>query len=180
VEMTKLKGFYIQFSGLKLGEHQFDFEIDEKFFAEFGYEEFEKAALKADVLFVKKENQLELSFTLSGQVWLYCDYSNEPFWFPIKAESHLTVKFGNEFDDSLDEILVIPHGDHKVNIAQYLYETAVLAKPLKVVNPKVESSKMDFDAKKYLVNEVPEEVEEEEEKKENTDPRWDKLKDLLN
>jgi uncharacterized metal-binding protein YceD (DUF177 family) len=178
--MTKLKGFYIQFSGLKLGEHQFDFEIDEKFFAHFGYEEFEKAELKADVLFVKKENQLELSFTLSGQVWLYCDYSNEPFWFPITAESHLLVKFGSEFDESLDEILIIPHGDHKVNIAQYLYETAVLAKPLKVVNPKVESGKMDQEAKKYLVNAVPEEEEIEEEKEENTDPRWDKLKDLLN
>ena len=71
--MKNLKAFDIQFSGLKLGEHQFDFEIDEKFFAHFGYEEFEKAELIADVIFVKKENQLELNFTVSGRVWLYCD-----------------------------------------------------------------------------------------------------------
>jgi uncharacterized metal-binding protein YceD (DUF177 family) len=176
--MKNLKAFDIQFSGLKLGEHQFDFEIDEKFFA-FGYEEFEKAELIADVIFVKKENQLELNFTVSGRVWLYCDISNEPFWFPLEAESHLMVKFGNEFDDSLDELLIIPHGDHKVNIAQYLYEIAVLAKPLKVVHPQVESGEMDYDAKKHLVNAIPEE-EEEEEQDEKIDPRWDKLKDLLN
>ena len=178
--MKNLKAFDIQFSGLKLGEHQFDFEIDEKFFAHFGYEEFEKAELVAHVLFVKKENQLELKFTLSGRVWLYCDISNEPFWFPLEAESHLMVKFGNEFDDSLDELLIIPHGDHKVNIAQYLYEIAVLAKPLKVVHPQVESGEMDYDAKKHLVNAVPEEEEEEEQQDEKIDPRWDKLKDLLN
>jgi len=177
--MKILKAYDIQFSGLKLGEHRFGFEIDEKFFTHFGYEEFEKAELKADVIFVKKENQLELNFTLSGRVWIYCDISNEPFWLPLEAESHLLVKFGGEFDDRLDELLVIPHGDHKLNIAQYLYEIAVLAKPLKVVHPLVESGEMDYDAKKHLVNAIPEE-EEEAEQDEKTDPRWDKLKDLLN
>lgn len=178
--MKNLKAFDIQFSGLKLGEHQFDFEIDEKFFTHFGYEEFEKAALKADVTFVKKENQLELDFQLNGQVWVYCDISNEPFWLDLETESKLLVKFGDEFDDSLDELLIIPHGDHKVNIAQYLYEIAVLAKPLKVVHPQVESGEMDYDAKKHLVNAVPDPEEEEEEQEEKVDPRWDKLKDLLN
>jgi len=179
--MKNLKAYDIQFSGLKLGEHQFDFEIDEKFFAHYDYKEFEKAELKADVLFNKKENRLELNISLSGRVWLYCDISNEPFWFPLEAESHLIVKFGDEFDDSLDELLIIPHGDHKVNIAQYLYEIAVLAKPLKVVHPQVESGEMDYEAKKHLVNAIPEEdVEEEQEQDENIDPRWDKLKDLLN
>ena len=44
--MKPLKEFNIQFIGLKLGEHHFDYNIDRTFFKEFEFDEFNDADLK--------------------------------------------------------------------------------------------------------------------------------------
>lgn len=79
------------------------------------------------------------------------------------------VKFGEAYDDTDDENLILPQGEYQVNIAQYLFELVVLAIPTKNIHPDVKTGKIVLD---YQVEEEPEE--------DNKDPRWDKLKDLLN
>lgn len=178
MDMQK-KDFEISFIGLKLGEHQFDFEIDEKFFEAFDYKEFEKSTLKAEMHMLKRDTQMALQLSLSGEVWLPCDLSNEKFWMPLEAQADLMVKFGEDFDDSREDLLILPHGAHSFNVAQYFYEMAVLAKPLKVVHPDVEAGEKGQEIRKQLEALSPEEPEVRE-RDEDTDPRWDKLKDLLN
>ena len=174
-----LKQFEIQFSGLKLGEHQFDFQIDEKFFSEFGFEDFEKARIEAKMKMLKRETQMALELSLEGEIWLPCDITDEKFWLPIKSRSELTVKFGDEYDDSEEDLLILPHGEFRFNVAQYFYEMAVLAKPLKVVHPDVEAGKKGQEVLARLGDLSPQNQEEQKDD-EDTDPRWDKLKDLLN
>jgi uncharacterized metal-binding protein YceD (DUF177 family) len=89
----------------------------------------------------------------------------------------LVVKFGHEFNDEHDEILILPHEAYQVNVAQYIYELIVLSTPSKRVHPNVVDGTMQSDALRKL-----EELRINEEKtveEESTDPRWDKLKDLL-
>jgi uncharacterized metal-binding protein YceD (DUF177 family) len=176
---NRLKHFDIAFSGLKLGEHQFDFQIDAKFFEAFEYSDFQKADLTANVQFLKRETQLRLQMQVEGKVWVPCDITNEMFWLPLEAEATLQVKFGEEFDDSEEDLLILPHGEHRLNLAQYFYEMAVLAKPLKVVHPEVESGEKGQEILAKLEALSPEEPETKKDD-EDTDPRWDKLKDLLN
>jgi uncharacterized metal-binding protein YceD (DUF177 family) len=133
----RLKDFEIAFYGLKLGEHQFDFELSAAFFEVYNYHDFEKSKLKAHVKMFKRETQLALELTLSGEVWVPCDISNEMFWLPLEAETSLMVKFGDDFDDSNEDLLILPHAAHYLNVAQFLYEIAVLARPLKVIHPEV-------------------------------------------
>ena len=173
-----LKQFEIQFSGLKIGEHQFEFQIDEKFFEEFGFEEFEKAKLQGFASMHKRETQLDLVLKLSGELWLPCDITDDKFWLPVSTETELRVKFGNEYDDTVEDLLVLPHGEYRFNLAQYFYEMAVLAKPLKAVHPDVGAGKKGKEVLERLENLRPQ--NQEESKDEDTDPRWDKLKDLLN
>jgi len=45
VEMMKLKEYFIPFSGLKLGKHEFVYEIDNAFFESFEYQEFNGASI---------------------------------------------------------------------------------------------------------------------------------------
>ena len=52
--MKPLKEFNIQFIGLKLGEHHFEYDIDKKFFDEFEFDEFNDASLKTNLVFNKK------------------------------------------------------------------------------------------------------------------------------
>jgi uncharacterized metal-binding protein YceD (DUF177 family) len=173
------KQFEIKFSGLKLGVHQFDFQIDNRFFELFDFSDFDSSQLNVDVELNKKNNSLELSFSLQGQVEVRCDITNEPFPLSLENKLDLQVKYGEEYNDDNDEILIIPFNDHFINIAQYLYELAVLAVPLRKIHPDVESGKKGSEILKKLEELSPDHSDEENENN-KIDPRWDKLKSLLN
>lgn len=167
-----LREYDIAFTGLKLGEHWFDYQLDNKFFSLFDYDEFLTADLRADVHLMKKESSLEFRFSIGGSVEVPCDITTEPFDLPLESDMELVVKFGEEYDDSKDEILIIPAGEHKMNIAQYLYELSVLAVPLKRVSEK--------GRKIQEQEELNSEKSEDNNEASEIDPRWNKLKDLLN
>eukprot|EP00658_Telonema_sp_P-2_P056939 TRINITY_DN45401_c0_g1_i2.p1 TRINITY_DN45401_c0_g1~~TRINITY_DN45401_c0_g1_i2.p1 ORF type:complete len:158 (+),score=7.40 TRINITY_DN45401_c0_g1_i2:189-662(+) len=120
--MKKFKEFDIQFVGLKQGKHQFDFEIKQKFFDAFEFEEFNDANVHVDLTLDKKSTMLELTFECEGFVNVYCDLSNEPYDQEIKSKLHLLVKFGDEYNDENEEVLIIPHSEYQINVAQYIYE----------------------------------------------------------
>ena len=174
--MMKQKEFNIPFSGLRQGKHNFEYTIDNKFFESFGYDEFNGAAVLLNVTLKKMSTMLELEMNASGTVNVDCDLTSEPFEQPISAELELVVKFGEEFNDEDDEILVIPHGEHQVNIAQYVYEMLVLAVPQKRIHPGVLDGTLKSEALRKLEELRPEASKEGI--KEN-DPRWDELKKLL-
>ena len=52
--MRSHSDFNIEFIGLKLGEHFFDFDVSEKFFNDFDYFDFTHTNIKIDVSLVKK------------------------------------------------------------------------------------------------------------------------------
>ncbi|WP_440120656.1 YceD family protein [Tenacibaculum sp. Ill] len=175
--MKDLKQFNIPFVGLKEGSHLFEYQIDKTFFEAFQFDEFNNTNVKADITFVKKSTLLELSFNINGTVNVPCDITNELFDLPVNGNLNLVVKFGPEFNDEHDEILILPHEAYQVNVSQYIYELIVLSVPSKRIHPDVVDGTMQSDALRKL-----EELRINEEKtveEESTDPRWDKLKDLL-
>ncbi len=172
----KQKEFNIPFSGLKQGKHNFNFQIDNTFFDSFGYDEFNDAAIALKVVLNKTSTMLELDFEASGTVNVDCDITSEPFDQPIAADLQLVVKFGEEYNDEDDEILILPHGEHQLNISQYVYEMLVLAVPQKRVHPGI----ADGTLKSELLDKLQElQPKEKRSNKEENDPRWDELKKLL-
>lgn len=178
VVMRELKAYTIQFVGLKVGKHHFDYEIDNTFFKDFEYEEFNDANLKVNLLFEKKTTLLELAFEVSGSVNVNCDITNEPYDQRIEDTFKLVVKFGESYNDDNEEILIIPNGEYQINVAQYIYELIVLAVPIKKVHPGIEDGSLDSDILKKLKELSPKEKTEDK-NTEETDPRWDTLKKLL-
>ncbi|MRI01231.1 DUF177 domain-containing protein [Kriegella sp. EG-1] len=174
--MMKQKEFNVPFSGLKQGKHDFEFEIDNKFFESFGYDEFNAADVKLHLQLNKTSTMLELEFDGQGSVNVNCDITSEPYDQEIDAQLNLVVKFGETFNDDDDEILIIPHGSHQVNIAQYVYEMLVLAVPQKRVHPGIADGTLKSEVLDKLEELQP---KESRENKEENDPRWDKLKNLL-
>lgn len=167
----------IPFSGLKQGKHEFDFKIDNTFFESFEYNEFNDAAINLHVLLNKSSTMMELEMTANGTVNVYCDVTNEPYDQLVNANLELVVKFGEEFNNDNDEILILPHGEFQVDISQYAYEMLVLAVPLKKVHPGVLDGSLESEAITKLEALHPKEVKENKGKE--TDPRWDTLKKLL-
>ena len=165
--------FNIEFAGLKLGHHNFDFHISETFFNNYNYCDFNLADIRIDVALIKKTTIMELNIVARGNVRVKCDLTNEPYDQPIDSNIDLVVKFGNEFNNENDEILIIPHGEHKVNLAQYIYELTVLSVPAKRIHPGV----IDGSLKSEILN-ILEDLKPKENKK-TTDPRWEKLKKII-
>ncbi len=180
VRMKKLNEFLIPFIGLKLGKHQFEYQINKAFFESFDYDEFESADIKVSVVFEKKNTMLELNFKHKGTIHVPCDLTNEMFDFPIKGKLRVIVQFGEEYNDDNDELLILPHGEHEINIAQIIYEMIALSIPFRKVHPGVKDGTLDSEALRKLNELRVEEIKEDNKNTEdNIDPRWDKLKQLL-
>ena len=132
-----LAPFVLAFAGLKEGIHHFNRDITNKFFDAFDYTEFSSTALVVQINLTKKASMLEVQFTVSGHVRVGCDLTNELFDLPLNPTHELVVKFGEEFNDENEHLLVLPHGSHQLDIAQTLFETIVLAVPQKKVHPRM-------------------------------------------
>jgi uncharacterized metal-binding protein YceD (DUF177 family) len=176
--MKALKEYTIPFVGLKEGEHHFDFDIDNTFFQNFEYDEFNAANVKIDLKLIKKSTLLEFYFEATGSVNLNCDITNEPYNQTIDDEFKLVVKFGNEYNDDNEDILIVPHGEYEINVAQYIYELIVLAVPIKRVHPGIEDGTLQSDILSKLEELSPNE-DSKTKSSEGIDPRWNNLKKLL-
>ncbi|WP_420603599.1 YceD family protein [Flagellimonas sp.] len=174
--MMELKEFFIPFSGLKLGKHEFEYEIDNTFFESFEYQEFNAASIDITAILDKMNNMMELEIEAKGTINVDCDLTGEPYDQPISSNLHLVIKFGEEYNDENDEILIIPHGEYQINISQYIYEMLVLAVPQKRIHPGVLDGTLQSEILDKLEELQPKEIKEESE---DTDPRWDDLKKLL-
>ena len=173
--MEQFSEFLIPFVGLKDGSHQFDFKVDNKFFESFDYPDFKKVNIQVGLIFVKKPTLLELNFNARGHLTVPCDITTEPFKLPIVTDYKLVVKFGSVENSDDDEILILPHGSHEIQTAQYIYEMIVLSVPQKKVHPGIADGTLKSEILEKLKDLQPQEKHISDE----IDPRWNKLKDLL-
>ena len=181
--MKELKEFTIPFVGLKVGEHRFNFEIHNKFFEHFEYDEFNNVNIKLEVLLDKKTTLLDFNLSFEGVVNVDCDVTNEPYDQNVADSFHFVVQFGDEYNDENEDLLILPHGSYEVNIQQYVYESIVLAMPLRRIHPGVEDGSLKSDVLEKLeelsLKEKSGNTGNISKEDENTDPRWDELKKLL-
>lgn len=173
--MRKSSDFMIPFVGLKDGRHQFDFKIDNTFFADFDYADFHKSHFDVSVLLEKKTTLLEFHFKAKGFVTIACDLSTELFDLPLHPSDDLVVKFGSNTEQTDDRILVIPVGSYQVDISQQIYEMILLAIPQKNIHPGI----TDGTLKSEIIDKLKELAPQEKSIAQEGDPRWEKLKDLL-
>ena len=179
VEMNKTKEYLIPFIGLKLGKHNFEYQIDNAFFEIFDFHEYQNSDIKVNVVLEKKSTMLEINFKHKGTVNVPCDLTGEDFDLPIKGKMKLIVRFGEAFNNDNEELLILPFGEFQVDIAQYIYEMIVLSVPLRRIHPGIKDGSLKTEALKILSELAVEEHKEENKEEENIDPRWDKLKKLL-
>ncbi|MEZ4874502.1 MAG: DUF177 domain-containing protein [Flavobacteriaceae bacterium] len=172
-----MKAFTIPFVGLKLGRHIYHFDINNAFFEHFEYEEFNSSNVQMEVVLDKKTTLLEFTLAFSGFVNVHCDLTNEPYDQAISGDYHFVVKFGEEYNDDNEDLLILPHGSYQVNIQQYIYESIVLSLPSKRIHPGVKDGTLESDILQKLEELKPKGTSISETP--DTDPRWEDLKKLL-
>lgn len=164
--------YIVQFGGLSVGLHDFEFEVNDAFFKSIENSEIQKAHLLVDATLTKQNNLLQMQFNIKGTVGVDCDRCLKAFDYPVETEEHLVIKHGNP-DESTDEILVIPEGHDEFDVSQYLYEYIVLAIPARRV--PCELDKTAFVCDTETLNKLNKLAIESEKEEEPNNPIWEQL-----
>jgi uncharacterized metal-binding protein YceD (DUF177 family) len=165
--------YIIQFGGLPVGVHEFEFDVTDKFFKSIENSEIQKANLQVKAILTKQNNLLQLEFEINGTVGIECDRCLKDFDYPIEAQEKLVVKFGNP-EESNDEILVIKEGEAEFDVAQYIYEYIILAVPVRKVPCELDEEQFICDEQAIAkLNSIS--IESENEIK---NPMWEQLNKL--
>lgn len=165
--------YIIQFGGLPVGLHDFEFDVSDTFFSKIENSEIQKADIQVDAQLTKQNNLLQMHFNISGTIGIDCDRCLKYFDYPIEAEGDLVIKHGNP-EESTDEILVIPEGHESFDVSHYLYEYIVLAIPARRVPCELDevNFKCDTETLDKLNNLI---TDSEGESTEPENPMWEKL-----
>lgn len=167
-----LKAFDIQFGGLKVGVHEYEFSVDKSFFEGFESVDIEDGELRLSFILEKQENLLTLHFNVSGFVVQPCGRCTEPMRIPMEFEERMLVKFTTE-DLDTEEILTLPPQAHSLNIAPVLEELITVHVPLNATHENEADCNQEY--LEYIAGSVEDDTEETEEE---IDPRWEALKNL--
>lgn len=150
--MKSSSAFKVQFSGLKLGKHNFDFNVDDTFFEKLDYSLISKGEVEVTVVLDKKSTMMVLDFELNGWVMESCDRCTADYRQHVTGEHQIYVKFGDDFDEPDDSLLVIPRDEYELDISQLIYEFIQLNVPLRKIpcEESKDDSMCDKDTLKVL------------------------------
>ena len=96
------------------------------------------------------------------------------FKLPVETEDTLYVKFGEEYSEEGENLIVVPEAEGTINLAWYMYECIALTIPLKHTHPEgMCNPEMETLLKAHSA--ASDEISGDEEP---VDPRWNALKKL--
>ena len=163
--------FEIPFVGLKIGVHEFEFDIDNTFFESLPYSLIEKGSLKAWLTLEKKETMLIASFDIDGTVEMECSRCNEPMDVEVYGDMEIIYKFGHEEVED-ENLIVISPDSYEIDVTQPIYELIVVSLPSRPVH---EEGECDEEMVK-LIEKFQSKPKDDND--DDTDPRWSALKNL--
>ena len=106
-EMEQNKLYSIAYKGLKSGDYEFDFQVDDSLFEAYDRVEIKGGSCQAHVAMKRSDTMLELNVTITGEVICECDRCLEDCPIAVNYEGELVVKFSDEIDDYDGEVMWI-------------------------------------------------------------------------
>ncbi len=188
--MKKEEKYGLNLINLKNKEYQYNFLIENDFFAHFESSLIENAHVEVTLKMNKSETMLQLFFHFEGVVELVCDRSLDAFDYPLNFEEKMIFKFGEEEEVISEELEVISRNRTFIDLSQYFYEFINLAIPMKRLHPRywgeqTEEEAENDDSLAMVYQSGGEEAENEDDKTykadndaQMSDPRWEALKKL--
>ena len=179
---------------MPIGTQDFEYVLDNEFFKNIEGEDVQKGKVNVKLTVKRTAASFELNFDLEGVIQIPCDRCLDDMDHEVKTHETLFVKFGSEYSEESDNVVVIPESDGELNIAWFLYEFVALTIPLKHVHPAGKCNKsMSAKLRKHTArslddgdDEVLDAFDDEDiadvvpdEGETMTDPRWDELKKII-
>ncbi|MCI9608283.1 MAG: DUF177 domain-containing protein [Muribaculaceae bacterium] len=190
--MGKFTEYKLPLKSMPAGTHDFEYTLGKTFFTNMESEDIHDADLKVALSVVHKGDLYELNFAITGTITLICDRCLDDLEFPVDTTYHINVKYGEDYNDDSDNLLVIPESDNYLNVAYMIYDTVALTIPIKHVHPLGKCNRqMSALLKKHratdpndedaaLEDQLMDEIDQMDsaDDRRATDPRWDGLKNF--
>ena len=189
--MVKFDKYKIDLKGMRTDTCKYEFVLDNLFFANIDGPEVQKGKVNVVLLVKRTSRAFELNFQTEGVVWVPCDRCLEDMEQLVNSTDKLLVKFGREYAEEGDNLIVIPEEEGEINVAWFMYEFVALAIPMKHVHAPGKCNKtMTSKLSKHLRTTPDDESEEafipeeetnlmNDEEESQIDPRWEELKKIL-
>jgi uncharacterized metal-binding protein YceD (DUF177 family) len=133
--MSHRREYEIAFVGLKPGEHEFTYEITDKFFEPFQQQDFNNCQATVKLKLDKKSGFMMLKFDIDGHVAVICDRCGNNLRLQLWDEFNIIVKMVddpeimNEREEDPD-IYYISKGESHLHLADWIYEFINLTIPM--------------------------------------------------
>lgn len=186
--------YIVPLKDLEIGDHEFHYALDDKFFEMVDGPEVNSGKVQADIIVRKTLHSFLIKFSMEGTVKVLCDGCLSEMDQEISCEESLTVKFGEDKSEEDDRLVVVSEEEGEIDLSWYMYEFIALQIPIRHIHEAGEcDEEMVKTLKKHLAvdrNEIEDSDDDSlasdvssEESEENTereiDPRWNALKKLL-
>ncbi len=190
--MGKFDKYKIDLKGMQSGSVKYEFVLDNLYFTHIDGPEVQKGKVNVELTVKRTSRAFELSFQTDGMVWVPCDRCLDEMEQPVSSSDKLMVKFGHEYAEEGDNLIVIPEEEGEINVAWFMYEFIALSIPMKHVHAPGKCNKaVTSKLSKHLRTNADDDNEDsyesvggndivvEEETEEQIDPRWNELKKIL-
>lgn len=167
--MGKLDSFKIDLHGLKGGITTFEYKLEDDFFDAIGADIVRHGSLSVKMSVSRKSSLFEVSFNICGFVIVACDLCLDDMEQPIDTEGRLTAKFGNEYSED-DEVVVVEEDEGILDVSWFIYEFIVLGIPIRHVHAP---GKCNREMMNVLLEHSATRSDVEDDK--SVDPRWSEL-----
>lgn len=187
--MGKFDKYKIDLRNMKSDSAKYEFVLDNLYFSHIDGPEVQKGKVNVELTVKKVSYAFEFYFKTEGVVWVPCDRCLDDMEQLVASTDKLVVKFGSEYAEEGDNMIIIPEEEGEINVAWFMYEFIALAVPMKHVHAPGKCNKaMSGKLNKHLRTAADDDSDEgidpefnvgEEEVEETIDPRWNDLKKIL-
>ena len=99
-----LEDYVVPFSSLKPGRYEYDFKVNDSFFAHFEQSEVTAGNLDVRLELQRQTVMLALAFEITGTVNLPCDRCGENYDQDVECKRRMVIHLGGEPQDDEDDI----------------------------------------------------------------------------
>lgn len=188
----KFTEYKVPLKTLAPGTHSFEYRLGKQFFLNMESADIHDADLTVSLQVTLKNDVYMMHFDIKGTITLLCDRCLDELILPVDTVYDINVKYGDDYNDENDDLLVLPFSDNYLNVAYMIYDTVALTIPMKHVHPLGKCNRQmsavlkkhravdaeDADLTERLIDEMDSMDAASDAADAPADPRWEGLKNF--
>ncbi len=132
--MSPRREYEIAFVGLKPGLHEFNYTVDDKFFADRSETDFSNVHAQVKLVLDKKTSFMLLKFEVGGKADVGCDRCGNPLQLDLWDDFEILVKMADDPDemnnkDEDPDVFYISRTESHLHVEDWIYEFVTLSVP---------------------------------------------------